>query len=365
MKGCEANRKATELNDADAFPLDSLGMGEAVATIPDQLRAGITAGAQLVPGAASIRAVLVAGDGVAAHAAAMVAAVTSGSLSVPMQAMTSATVPRFVGEGTLVFAVSASGYDQRAIAAARQAVSRGATVVAVTSGGALGDFARSADVAVMAVPTVPRSRAAVCAMVADLLAALVTFGVLPDVSAMLEAAANQARARLWMPVAYDTLFHHLAQRIGRTFPFVIGGSGIGAVVANWWRSEIAANARTPSFSASVPELFDDEIAAFGQGGDITRQIITLVMLRSDHEPAGADSGFERLDELLAEVVAEVVTYSAAGDGALAQLIDLVVVGELVSLELAQAGGVDPGPAPAIDEAPGGSTESGGSVTASH
>ena len=40
---------------------------------------------------------------------------------------------------------------------------------------------------------------------------------------------------------------------------------------------------------------------------------------------------------------------AAGEGPVAQLLDLVMVGDMVSLELAAAEGLDPGPLPIVDD----------------
>ena len=40
---------------------------------------------------------------------------------------------------------------------------------------------------------------------------------------------------------------------------------------------------------------------------------------------------------------------AAGEGALAQLFDLVIQGDFASLHLATQAGVDPGPIPVLDD----------------
>jgi hypothetical protein len=167
---------------------------------------------------------------------------------------------------------------------------------------------------------------------------------------LLAGCRQAARRRDTLVAAGGGVAVELARRIGRTFPFVCGATGVGACAARWWRAEIAANARTLAVAASAPELLADVIAAFGQGGDVTRQVLTLVTLRSDFEPAPAAAAFGVIEELLAEVVADRLVVRAEGETPLAQLVDLVIVGEFVSLQLARAAGLDPGPAPAIDEA---------------
>jgi glucose/mannose-6-phosphate isomerase len=54
-----------------------------------------------------------------------------------------------------------------------------------------------------------------------------------------------------------------------------------------------------------------------------------------------------VDEVLREVVAEVVEVRASGEGDLAQLFDLALIGDFVSLHLAGNEGIDPGPIPVL------------------
>ena len=49
------------------------------------------------------------------------------------------------------------------------------------------------------------------------------------------------------------------------------------------------------------------------------------------------------------MVADVIEVRAAGEGDLAQLLDLALIGDFVSLHLAGSEGIDPGPIPVLDE----------------
>jgi glucose/mannose-6-phosphate isomerase len=49
------------------------------------------------------------------------------------------------------------------------------------------------------------------------------------------------------------------------------------------------------------------------------------------------------------VVASVSVVRAEGEGPLAQLLDLVLFGDMLSLHLADDVGIDPGPIPVLDE----------------
>ncbi len=54
-----------------------------------------------------------------------------------------------------------------------------------------------------------------------------------------------------------------------------------------------------------------------------------------------------------EVMADVLEVRAEGDDDLGRFFDLALLGELVSLHLAGHEGVDPGPAPAVEDAQAG------------
>jgi glucose/mannose-6-phosphate isomerase len=80
---------------------------------------------------------------------------------------------------------------------------------------------------------------------------------------------------------------------------------------------------------------------------MTRQVFTLVELRHDEEHPQEIRRFDLVRELWAEVVHDVVEVRAVGEGALAQALDLTLLGDFVSLELAAQEGIDPGPIPVL------------------
>ncbi len=141
----------------------------------------------------------------------------------------------------------------------------------------------------------------------------------------------------------------LARRLGRTIPLVYGADGVAAVAAQWWKAGVNLNAKAPSFAASVPSLTYDELAGWGQSGDVTRQTMSLVFLRHEGEPALAGPLFGAVRAATDEIMANLFDVHAEGDDDLCRFFDLALFGELVSLHLAGREGVDPGPAPAVAE----------------
>jgi glucose/mannose-6-phosphate isomerase len=164
-----------------------------------------------------------------------------------------------------------------------------------------------------------------------------------------EASAVLARRR-------DHLFRpqgpaaRVAQQIGRTIPLVYGSAGASAVAARRWKAQINLNAKSPAFCAALPDLAHDELAGWGQGGDVTRQVVSMVLLRHDAEDATSARMFEVVTEKVDEVMACIVEVRAEGGDDLARFLDLALFGDVVSLHIAEREGVDPGPVPTVEDA---------------
>jgi glucose/mannose-6-phosphate isomerase len=182
------------------------------------------------------------------------------------------------------------------------------------------------------------------------LCALSRDGLLPDSALSVSAAVRSLARRRDTFVADRGTAAELARGIGRTIPLLYGASGVGAVAARWWKSCVNLNAKSPAFAAELPALAYDELAGWGQGGDITRQTMTLVFLRHSGEHAAVPALFGAVRDATEEVMADVLEVWAEGEDDLGRFFDLALLGELVSLELAAREGVDPGPVPAVEQA---------------
>jgi glucose/mannose-6-phosphate isomerase len=145
------------------------------------------------------------------------------------------------------------------------------------------------------------------------------------------------------------LAREIARRIGRTIPLVYGGGALGAVAAYRWKCDINENAKAPAYWNAYPELDHNEICSWGQHGDVTRQLLTLIELRHGFEHPQLARRFDVTREIIEETVYQVISLEAQGEGRLAQVLDLMYLGDWVSCYLALDNDVDPGPIDAIFE----------------
>ncbi len=334
------------------LPVDSLDMWSATAGLPEQVEEAVAAarGVKDLPQHQRVENVVVLGMGGSGIAGDVLVAVAAPFMPVPVTVVKGYDPPDFVGTGSLVFALSFSGDTEETLEAAAGAYEAGASLIVVSGGGSLVSLAGEWDVPVVAVPPgIPQPRSAIGAMAIPPLVVLEEIGLFPGASQWVDQAVDQLRARRDELVRPGSRAEELARRIGRTIPLVHSSGDLGAAAAVRWKTQINENAKSPAFWNVYPELCHNEVAGWGQHGDATRQLITLVNLRHDAEHPQVSRRFDLVAEVLREVVADVLEVRAGGEGDLAQLLDLALIGDFVSLHLAGNEGIDPGPIPVLDD----------------
>jgi glucose/mannose-6-phosphate isomerase len=334
--------------------LDSVGMFDLAAALPDQ----VAAAAQLdplrdlggrLPGHDDVEHVVVLGMGGSGIGGDVARAVAGPFLPVPIVVAKGYEAPSFVSEGTLCFAVSWSGGTEETVEAAEAAAAAGARMVVLSRGGRLAELAEAWDAPHVVLPDLPMPRAGIGAGTVPILLVLEAVGLFPGARQYVTDAVDQLARRRDELIVDGSSAHRLAATIGRTFPLAYGGEALGEVAAYRFKCQVNENAKAPAFWGTLPELCHNEICGWGQHGDVTRQILTAVRFRHDFEHPQVARRFELVHPLVDEVVHDVVDVRAAGEGALAQLFDLVIQGDFTSLHLAAQAGVDPGPIPVLED----------------
>ncbi|MCB1256549.1 MAG: bifunctional phosphoglucose/phosphomannose isomerase [Microthrixaceae bacterium] len=335
---------------------DSLAMMEAARAMPEQFVTAVDAPSPLVdrPGA-SFNGVFIAGMGGSGIVGDVARVVVSPTSRIPVVTTKSDQCLGFIDENSLVIISSFSGHTAEAIGIMTEAIDRGATVVAVSTGGRVAELADEAGAPCWIVDgTIPCPRAALGALAVPVLRTLDHYGLFTvndgrSLEFHLEATAKQLQARGNDFDREDNPAARLARRIGRTIPLIYGARALGEAAAIRWKSQFNENPKVPAFFGVVPELTHNEICGWAQHGDMTRQVLTLVQLRHSFEGDRNAAAMDIVGEITDEVVAGVHEVRAEGDGMLAQFFDLVMMGDFVSLHLALAEGIDPGPVPVLDD----------------
>lgn len=335
--------------------VDSLAMVDAAASIPEQLARAADATRVVLdvtrlPAHDEISNIVLCGSGASGDACAFVLEAIGPTSPVPIVVHRGYGVPNFVDESTLVVAVSLDGSTSETLDAAQAAVEDGASLACVTTDGELSRLAVDCGGIVLpVVADVPSEQVALGALTAPVMLLLERVGLDPGASAWIDESVAHLSRRRDVLLADGSAPRRMARRLGRSFPLVYGGNGPGAVLAAHWKSSFNRNAKVAAFHNSVPALTHDEIAGWGQDGDVTRQVFQAFLLRHDFEHPSVSRRLDVVEELMVEVVGEVHVVEAEGDALLTQMYDLALYGTLLSLFSALGQDVDPGPVPVFDE----------------
>ncbi len=337
---------------------DTLAFGDGLCALPEQLAAAHelagTLAADTIPARDDFDNVVVLGMGGSGISGDIVQVVGTATFPVPLTVLKHYRTPAFVGPRTLAFAVSYSGDTEETLEMARGAHAAGATVVAITAGGALAQFAREQGALHVPCPEgIPVPRLALGALVAPLFVILFRMGMLPEAHAALLRAQQQLahrrdQCRPEVEVARNPA-RELARRIDRTIPVIYGIGGLGGVAAMRWKQSMNENAKAPAFWNLYPELDHNEVCGWGQHGDVTRQLFTLIELSHGLEHPQLPRRAAATREIIEEALHQVLQVEAEGEGRLAQLLDLMYLGDWTSYYVALANDVDPGPIDAISQ----------------
>jgi glucose/mannose-6-phosphate isomerase len=163
-------------------------------------------------------------------------------------------------------------------------------------------------------------------------------GVAPRIHTEIDAAAAflEERSEDLQARAAD-----LAERLRDSIP-VVTGAVLTAPVARRWKTQVNENAKLAAFFSELPEADHNEICGWDGEG------LAAVLLEDPDQHPRERRRFELTAESLARRGATVVAVEAEGKTRVARLLWATMLGDLVSLELADAHGVDPLPVDAIE-----------------
>ena len=331
--------------------VDVLGCENYVATLADKLDLRLRSIAP-VEWNEKPTAIYLVGSGALGGALDCVATVFSPLLELPIVRVDSHTHVRF-GASAAIVAASFAGDTPETAEHIDQALAAGASVILAAAHGPLCDrVLRSGGVVLELDPTAPGPRwafletvGAIVALLSGLLGAELRASLGRDVL----AGIDRYRQRVAHDDAPLEAARQLARKIDRTMVLAIGSGSLGAVAAKRLAAQIEENAKTFAVSLSYPAIGYSTVAGFGQCGDVTRQVFTAIELLESSEVPADSRRRAVVAEMLDEHVASRITLVASGDSAMEEFFDLVGQADRLSLALAAAVGIDPGPVPAIVE----------------
>jgi len=312
-----------------------------VLAIPDQLRDALwrieSARLEARPSAG----LFVCGMGGSAIGGDLAAAALGDRLTGPMATVRGYALPSWATPEWTVLCSSYSGNTEETLACFDAAEALGANRLVASIGGQLVDRARDTGVPVVGLPGIFQPRAAVAYMVVVAAEAAYLAGVAPRVHTEVDAAAA------FLGEQAETLqqqAREIAALVAGAVP-VIYGSDLTAPVARRWKTQVNENAKLHAWWGELPEANHNEL--LGWSGSLGDERPAAIFLEDRDQHPRVGHRFELTAKAIEPNAASVVRVETAGETRIERLMWTVMLGDLVSLEIARQRGVDPLPIEAI------------------
>jgi len=320
-------------------------MRELIAELPDQLRWAAGLEPPEVPTADEVLVAGMGGSGIAGDIAGVVGEASGGRIGVHK----SYGLPGWVGKASpLVEAVSHSGNTEETLSSVAAALSAGLKMAVVTTGGRLAEMASDSGWPMIEAPAGPQPRAAVGYLAGGALRLAEAAGVVPPLSDDLIEAADVVEMLIGGGEGPGVaLAEDLAEGLDGRVTVVYGGHGPAAVAANRWKCQINENGKAPAYWSVLPELDHNEIVGWEAFPKLSKDRIGIVTLcdRDAHPRVGLR--VKLTTELVGDRVGVIGEVEAQGESLLARLFSLIVIGDLLSVSIAERAEIDPMPVEVI------------------
>ena len=285
--------------------------------------------------------VIVAGMGGSGIVGSAIVDLARNVTDVPVDVLRANRLPAHISENTLVLVISYSGNTREMLELYSECISKGCKVIVITTGGRLEELAREDGTYLLVVDGgfTPRSdigfAIGYAAAVIDsncgthIMDSFVSAMRVAEPYALMlsdfEASDNQARC--------------IAMRISSKTPFIYGGDEMACVV-NRWKCQINENAKVPAACNTFPEFNHNSLE--GWCGNSYNSLIPLFL-------GDTDPYIDVASDVMGESGNSFLFVRIPGDSVAERMINGVVLGDYVSLYLAQILGVDDSPVYAITE----------------
>jgi len=239
-------------------------------------------------------------------------------------------LPKWADENCSVICVSYSGNTAETLSAAKDALKLGCNLEVITTGGKLKELAEQNNSHITEIEKGHQPRAALPL----LLKALICRIGLPN----LEEQINEVGG-LSLPIEKA---RKIASQLKGSIPCIYS-SDLMNPVAYRWRCQIEENAKQLAFNHQIPEMNHNEIV----GWTLPNNQMSVILIRDNNENDQINNRFEATKNVAWDN-AEIVECTAEGKTPLARAMSMIILGDLVSLELAKLNNVDPTPVEIIE-----------------
>lgn len=310
-------------------------MKELVQNFTQQLReAKIIADKALVSENQSISNIVVSGLGGSGIGGTILSELISDTCKVPVIVNKDYFLPAFVNERSLVIISSYSGNTEETLSAMQQAITRGAQIACVTSGGKILELAKQHQFDFIEIPGGMPPRSCIGYSLVQLLKICVAKGLadkqlfvdLDNAIDLLDRDNGDIKAEAAL----------IAKKLYDKFPILYSiGNSEGVVVR--FRQQINENGKILCGHHTFPEMNHNELV----GWTSRNEQLVVVAFHTSFDYARSQKRYEVCKPIFEKYASRVIDIHAKGASKLEQFLYLINIGDWISCYIADLRGIDP------------------------
>ena len=236
--------------------------------------------------------------------------------------------------------ISYSGNTEETVSAAKDAIYENLEWAVISSGGELLELATKYNKNFVKVPEGLQPRAAFGLMTK----AVINF--LPNQNKELFINACEEAGNYLNNLMEDDssqvfkISENIASQIGSKTAVIYAGSELTYLVAQRWKTQINENSKSKAYVGFMPEVHHNEILSWEADQEGSKNNFILILLRGDDHKK-IDNRFEFTKELIGSKVDTIDVRNISTENLIKDLFHLVLIGDLVSVNLADHLKTDP------------------------
>ncbi len=236
--------------------------------------------------------------------------------------------------------ISYSGNTEETVSVAKDAINQNLEWAAISSGGELLELATKYNKKFIKVPDGLQPRAAFGLMTK----AVINF--LPEQTKEVFIDACEEAGNYLNNLTEDDssevfeISKNIASQIGSKTAVIYAGSELTYLVAQRWKTQINENSKSKAYVGFMPEVHHNEILSWEADQEGSKNNFILILLRGDDHKK-IDNRFEFTKELIGSKVDTIDVRNISSENLIKELFHLVLIGDLVSVNLADHLKTDP------------------------
>ena len=259
--------------------------------------------------------------------------------SIPVFISRSYTLPEFIDRNTLVFAISYSGNTEETLSSLRYGYRKGATLIAITSGGKLLAKFHEQKMPFIQIPSGLQPRASLAYQLIPMLKVLGRMKLIPDPTRDISKTIAAIKR-----TSYAERAKSLAGKLVGKVPLIYASERF-ASVAYRWKTQFNENSKIHAFSQSFSELNHNELVGYT---NINAHYYAIILEdENDHKRIKARMKLTR--DIISKKDVPSTQILIKGDNHLARLFSAIHIGDLTSVYLAMFTNTDPEPVVLIED----------------